>query len=247
MAGLSKQQRIEKKINDLQSNLFDLYRQRQALFNETTDFSSTLRATTSEPALIAEQWYDTLAAEWRTRGLAIPAKSRFLPKIKSALITIEQLGQYLSVESSLFTLVAIPPTSQWSSSALQAARLEQSHINYNDQIDTVFKTPQTKKWRLLVVYDALEGIDFGSAANILADNRHIVHGMDITALGVHEYAVYALQHTGKRDATTWTWLLKDATQDAWSVRYMTGAYRFSLDDAAGVADGELFRPAVEIL
>lgn len=246
MANKPKLTKLDQQISRLQSDLFDLYRQRQTLFCGTADYPTALRAATTETSASADAEYDRLAAEWAAREATLPARRTLIKKIKSGLVIIEQLAQELNVSPELFTLVAIPPTKLYSTSELAHDRLMQPHIRYTDKYDTPFRPKPQSEWKLLAVYDGLEGLDFGAAAEMVAQQSHIINGINCAALGPREYAIYALAHTGRRD-TDWVWLLgNNQKNQVWSVRYLSGAYRFTLDDSAGIGQGELFRPAVEI-
>jgi hypothetical protein len=242
-------QQLDKKINRLQSDLFDLYRQRQNLFSGKTDYPATLRAATATiPDTTAEAWFTFLQNEWQAREVKLPAASQLMPKIKSGLVIIQQLAHEFGVSSELFTLVFIPSSARYSKQQLTTDRLKQPHVQYADHNEN---TPQSadKKWRLLVVYDGIDGLELGSAEEILTSGAHEIVGLDTRALGPREYAIYALRHTRPRDHHNWTWLLRGSKKDqtVTTVSFISGAYRFMQDDAKGFGQGERFRPSVEVV
>lgn len=239
-------QSIDKKITALQSSLFDLYRQRQELFSGEVNYPNALRAATTVAVGSAENWYNTLRDEWKAREVTVPRKPQLLPRIKAGLVTIEQLAYAYGVSPDVFTLILIPPTTEYNDKELDHDRLMQTQVRYKDHFDVHVKHAKATDWRLLAVYDGLEGIDMGSAHEIILSQSYSVNGLDTRALGTREYQIYALRHNGNRD-TAWTWLLKETDNEAWSVKFMSGAYHFTKDDMRGLGQGELFRPAVEIM
>jgi hypothetical protein len=246
MAKKRKLEQLDQQISELQSSLFDLYKQRQVLFTGDNDYPAALRAATSQTTASADNQYERLKAEWAAKEVTIPARTKLIKKIKSGLVVIEQLAQELGVSPEVLKLVLIPPTKVYGDKDLLHDRLMQGHIRYADQFDSAQPRHRQTDWKLLAVYDGLEGLDFGSAAEILADKTYVINGLDSRALGPREYAIYALTHSGRRDSN-WLWLLKDAADQAWSVRLISGAYHYTLDDLQGIGQGELFRPSVEIV
>lgn len=247
MARKTKINQLDQQISTLQSDLFNI-RQRQALFDGGINYPSALRAATTTVSASAEDHYENLRTEWAHRSIKIPAMSRVLPKIKSALITAAQLAQELGTDPELFTLVLVPPTETYPAERLQQDRLRQDHVLYADKFDQTSEQSTTNAWKLLVIYDGIDGLDMGSAASIIAQKSYVIASYDARALA---HASTPSTHCATpRHAIiiVGAWLLKDSGSSVTSVAFMSGAYRFVTDDndLHGLGMSEVFRPAVEI-
>lgn len=239
---------LERRITALQSDLFDLYRQRQELFGHT-DYPTALRTATTTVRGSADDCYESLERRWSARGIIIPSQQELLPAIKSALIVSAQLAQALGTAPELFAIELIPPRKAYTDTQLRQDRLKQSHVRYADKRTDQIKVKSQTHWKIMVIYDGIDGLLMGSAQDILEEKGYVIADHDTRALGVREYAIYTLRHTTPRDQHNWVWLLKDSGSVVYSATFSGGAYRFVADDAAGLlglGEREVFRPAVEI-
>ncbi|MBP7807423.1 hypothetical protein KA047_02910 [Candidatus Saccharibacteria bacterium] len=255
VTNLEKLNQIDQEITDLQSNLSSLYQKRSQLFASSTQYKDRYaaairkdraKASVKTPDTETANWYNELASEWHARGIAIPTYKTLQRRIAKAQIAIDDLSAELQVSPDLFTMQLIPPTQSLSQEQLNILRLHQPHVRYSDQNETIIEPTTSKKWRLLVIYDGIDGLDFGSAEEILASQSYIIAGHDARGFGIHEYAVYALRHTTPRDHHSWTWLLNHDVSEPVSVSFISGAYRFAQDDPKGYMQTERFRPCVEV-
>lgn len=255
VTNLEKLNQIDQEITDLQTNLSSLYQKRSQLFASSTQYKDRYAAaikkdraaaTIRTPDTETANWYNVLASEWQTRGIAIPTYKTLQRRIAKAQVVIDDLTAELQVSPDLFTLQLIPPTHVLNPEQVNALRLQQPHVRYTDQNETTIEPTASKKWRMLVIYDGIDGLDFGNAEEILASQSYIIAGHDARGFGIREYAVYALRHTTARDHHSWTWLLKHDVSEPVSVAFMSGAYRFAQDDPKGYMQTERFRPCVEV-
>ncbi len=239
-------------IDTLHSQLKDLYEKRAQYTQAKPVNAELIEAAASELVSSSESWveyeYTRLAEAWARYDIKLAPMAELASRIEKSRQLIIDLGRGDESLRDAMTVIAIPPASILNTNSLSDFRSKQGITSRVDYIDpAVYRQQRTKKWRVLVVYSNLKGIDMGSAEQILTDKSYISAGHDMRALGVHEYIAFSLQHHSPIDSDSWSLLLKDySLGDVPSVALTGGHFRFALDDPKGLGN-ERFRPAMEIV
>lgn len=245
---------IDSKITELHSELQKLYQERARLFSEPTpqDEKQNAKAKTDTlrrtgDAISAE--YDRLRNLWLRYDVTIPSLDELNSGFEKGLTVISSLQEDNKALDHRLSFVLVPPAKILNSKTLPTLREKQQLIQ-SDHFETpVSFENKSRKWRLLVVYTGQEGLNLGSAEQLIATKSYLMNNQDTRKLGLTEYIALSLQHPLPLDIQHTTLLVKDhkaSNSEVLSVGLIGGGYRFMTDDIKGIGN-ERFRPAVEVL
>lgn len=237
---------LDSQIINLQNELVSLYKKRaQAVAGDNPSPQHTAMSQTT-----TKQLYNDLTQAWDIYDVTLPTYTSVRPRLAKAQALIADLELTNPHLTGCFSVVMVPPTSILGLDTIAAFRNKQSFVTCSDYIHPdLTKTATAKNWRVLVAYTSTEGLELGSAANILQSNLYKLAGHDMRGLGILEYIALSLQVQAPIDISSWTLLLKGTTstnQTVGSAAFVAGQYRFDTDDVHGLLTNDRFRPAIEI-
>ncbi len=239
---------IDNQINSMHKQLADLYARREQYITQPgkTQIFSTGNSTTEIGLKTA---YTTLQAAWKQYGINIPPIKTIKKRLLKAHDLIQEMSSVPDLQGNL-DLLLVPPAKLVGRVENNSLRQKQSFITLPDFIS--YELPRSfsgKSWHLLVVYNGPQGLEWGTARDILDSKKYLINGRDARGLGLYEYFSLSLQASKPLDEGVWTSLLKNTSSSSKMVPSATfhqGQYRFELDDVRGVLGDERFRPAIEV-
>jgi hypothetical protein len=243
---------LDEKISALHAELEDLYKQRSSfvLGDVVPQALDHKTFTVDKPN---DDWlqyeYQRLSTAWATYGIQIPELNKLETKLINARGVILNLAEGNPSLDHKLSIVLVPPSNLFNMDKLADMRQAQTFVLASDYIATKLQSNyRAKKWRVLVVFSDVEGLEIGNAKDIINNQLFKIDGQDMRGLGLYEYLALSLQHPAPLDLQGWTLLLKGyKTGDVPSVSYTGGHYRFETDDARGILGDERFRPAIEVV
>lgn len=243
---------LDKRINQMHEELAALYRRRHDIldpaFSQAPVTMQTF-ATLPTPEKIAEQEYLRLQAQWQRIGLAIPSRKILKRRLIKANEVKRTLGNANSELKDNMAIVLIPPTSSLAFPFTTRLRKHQPFVLTDDYVcRELTQLVSSNSWRVLLVYDKLEGLALQDPHELEANDAYLLAGYDLRALGVYEYAVFSLHCTEIIDKKSWTILFaKDGRANLRPcVTFTANRFFFDLDDMGNLFGDDYFRPAVEI-
>ncbi len=236
---------LDGQIINLQNALVDLYRKRAAFVGEET---AKPAAKASKKTDWTTEQYDYLAQAWAVYGIKAPAFSSLKTKLAKAEKLITELSLADPRLTGYLTVVLVPPTTMVTPQKLSTMRGQQRFIKQDDFASSdITKPASASTWNVLLAYTAPNGLELGTAQEILKNKSYKIAGHDMRGLGVREYLAMTLQLQKPVDTNGWTILLKGAGKGMVpSASFMNGQYRFDVDDVSGLAEQDRFRPGLTI-
>ena len=251
---------LDDQIGALHRELARLYELRVSYFENRQAFNAGIRNNpgtayklTNQPAATSpdtteQKVYAELATSWGAYGITIPYFSVLSKQLSKALAVMNDLSETHPDLLGKLAIILVPPTKQLIGQQGQALRAHQTFAFNNDYFgNNIILKPNRRSWRVLVAYVAPQALQWGPTQKILDQQLYKLGAYDTRDLGIIEYLALTLQQDAAIDKASWTLLLKDISEQLVpSVSFISGQYRFELDDIKGLSDNEGFRPAVEI-
>jgi len=244
---------IDSRITEMHKELLDLYGQKTSLLeSRTADLLQ--QASADKNKVNIQTWaaaeYEKLAEAWQALGIKIPSYPKLKTKILKAAGIIDTLVSQRPDWQDQLGLVLVPPSKYLSFPPKADLRQNQASVSAPDYIYDDFPKVKTgRDWRLLVVWEAPQGIYLGSPQKIIEDQLYMIGKHDLRGLGAVEYLALSLQSPEALDQGTWTAFLKDYKNRAAEVpcaTFVSGRYRFELGEANSIFGDDRFRPAMEV-
>lgn len=243
---------IDEQINSIHQELSDLYAERAKITEDEETAAAESQAEKPEE-LTQDRWtqmqYQRLSSAWQTYDIAVPSKKSLAEKLNKAYDLIMELSAKAPDLDGKLTVVLVPPHKQLPFPVPSAIREKTDETRENDFVNPELEMPRkTKGWKVLVAYNAPEGMYLGNAESIVEYDLHKFAGHAMNDLGLREYTALTLQEKNI-DTSSWTMLLKDQQPSADSVTIASqhdGRFRFDLTESNSIFSDDRFRPAVEV-
>jgi hypothetical protein len=234
--------------------------------NEVTA-EELIREHTDTPEEWVRQWYERLRVLWGQYDIEIPEQNEIQERlIKSFDVARELEVADPELQGSLGILL-VPPTDVIGWPVINELRAKLgAKYDYEDEFQngwSASNTPERREdWSVLVSVTTPEGIDKGTAKQILNDKKYMIEGYDTRAMGAGEYAALSLQSPlyhvtdnlafSTLDRKAFTYLFKNYEDDTYKEwipvgsRGPQGNTVFSKYGTEYPFLGGRFRPSVEI-